>query len=504
MERDDLTGVSREELLELVRRQQAELAAREAAIERRDEKIRELEEELSQFRRPAKTPENSSVPPSQGQKANRIERRGRKLGPKRGHVGVSRMPLIRGFSLVALTQQVKLTRYDSRIRGMRSEPDVVVECRPSACGGCGEPLPQTGGRRVGRSQVIELPSCEPVVTEAWQYALTCAHCGVLTAGTYPAGLEPRRTFGPGIEALLSYLHERHHVGYERLVELCRDVFGLAISQGGVENALRRLVDRARPTYAAIRETVRGSPVINSDETSARVAGRTHWQWTFQTPEASYHLIAPSRSGEVIDAFLDGVEPAVWGSDLSAPQVLTVAGAHQICHSHQARDLTFAAEADTGEEQLWARELRHVFGRAIRLHHEREQVTPATFARRRTRIENATERLVFDRYVAPKTEAARLQQRYRTHRDSLYVFLHRAACPERSERVEPTNNSSERDLRSSVIHRKVIGGYRSAWGAEASAIRTIILATACKQGKNLLDAFLAIAGPSPLQAIPARA
>jgi transposase len=117
---DELAGLSREELLELVRRQQDELAAREAAIERRDAKIRELEEELAQFRRPAKTPENSSVPPSCGQKATRGENRRRKLGPKRGHVGVSRV---------------------------RSEPDVVVACRPRACAGCGQELPQVGGRR---------------------------------------------------------------------------------------------------------------------------------------------------------------------------------------------------------------------------------------------------------------------------------------------------------------------------------------------------------------------
>src|SRR5215213_7685575 len=134
MEREALAGLSREELLELllrqvelVGRQQEALAERDAAIERRDEKIRELEDELAQCRRPLKTPENSSVPPSRGQKAHRVERRGRKAGPKRGHVGVSRL---------------------------RREPNVVVECRPSACGGCGEPLLQTGGRRVGRSQVI--------------------------------------------------------------------------------------------------------------------------------------------------------------------------------------------------------------------------------------------------------------------------------------------------------------------------------------------------------------
>src|SRR5690242_19148827 len=465
---DELAGLSREELLELVQRQQAELADREAAIGRRDEKIRELEEELAQFRRPAKTPENSSVPPSRGQKANRVAGR-RKLGPKRGHVGVSRV---------------------------RSEPDVVVACRPRACAGCGQVLPQSGGRRTGRSQVIEVPTFAPVVIEAWQYTVACERCGEQTAGSYPAGLEPRRTFGPGVEALLSYFHERHHVGYERLVEVCRDVFGLAISQGGVENALRRWVERARPTYAAIREQVRGSPVVNSDETSARVAGRNQWQWVFQTPDASYHVIAPSRGGGVIDAFLAGAEPEVWGSDLWAPQLLTPATEHQICLSHQERDLTFAVEADTGEARLWAIELRRVFGRAIKLHRERTQVTPQTFARRRLLIENATDRLVFDRYVATKTEAASLQQRYRTHRNSLYVFLSR-------DDVEPTNNSSERDLRPSVIHRKVVGGFRSAWGAEASAIRTTILATARKQAQNLLDAFRTVAGPSPLQAIPAR-
>src|SRR3954471_21599544 len=159
---DELVGLSREELLELVRRQEAALAEREAAIERRDEKIRELEEELAQFRRPAKTPENSSMPPSQARKANRVVGR-RKLGPKRGHVGISRE---------------------------RSEPVVVVECRPRVCGGCGHELPQTGGRRVGRSQVVELPSFAPVVVEGRQYAATCARCGIETKGAYPAGLEP--------------------------------------------------------------------------------------------------------------------------------------------------------------------------------------------------------------------------------------------------------------------------------------------------------------------------
>ena len=96
MGHEDLDRLSREDLVALLRRQgevigrqQEELSERDAAIERRDEKIRALEEELSQFRRPVKTPTNSSVPPSRGQKPNRVAAQRRKLGPKRGHVGVS-------------------------------------------------------------------------------------------------------------------------------------------------------------------------------------------------------------------------------------------------------------------------------------------------------------------------------------------------------------------------------------------------------------------------------
>lgn len=66
-------------------------------------------------------------------------------------------------------------------------------------------------------------------------------------------------------------------------------------------------------------------MINSDETGARVDGRNWWHWVFHASVASFHVIAPSREGRVTDAFLDGTEPEVWGSDLWVPQVGTAAG-----------------------------------------------------------------------------------------------------------------------------------------------------------------------------------
>ncbi|MFN0074428.1 MAG: IS66 family transposase [Chloroflexota bacterium] len=454
----DLTQASREELLAII----AELQARIAELQAR---IAELEAERAGPGSPPKTPDNSSVPPSQGFKANRAERRrAAKRGPKPGHPGQSRL---------------------------RQTPDVIVRAHPTQCHGCHQPLPERGHRRVGRSQVVDIPPVRPVVIEAWRYGVHCPSCGVWTVAPAPEGLEATRTFGPGIETLLGYLHERHHLSYARLVEVCHDVFDLRISAGAIANALARLGERARPAYDAIGAAVRGSPVINSDETSARINGRNHWHWVFQTPEASYHVIAPSRGARVIDAFLEGAEPEVWVSDVYAAQVGTAAGVHQICMAHQLRDLTYAVDADDIHGRVWAVALRHLFGRAIRLHRERASITAASFARRKVRIVRAARRLVCGPPLGTG-EAWGLQRRYRKHWDDLFVFLDR-------EDVEPTNNSSERDLRNAVIHRKVTGGYRSDWGAEVSAILTSVLATARNRGDNLWGALRALAGPSAFPA-----
>jgi hypothetical protein len=89
------------------------------------------------------------------------------------------------------------------------------------------------------------------------------------------------------------------------------------------------------------------------------------------------------------------------------------------------------------------------------------------------------------------EAWQLQKRYRRHRDKLFVCLRR-------EDVEPTNNGSERDLRNSVIHDKVTGGYRSRRGAEQGAIFATLLTTARKRGQNAYARLCSIAGPSALR------
>jgi transposase len=442
MSDDELFQLSPVEVVALVRRLEARIA--------------ELEAELARRGGPPKTPQNSSTPPSKGFKRERPPGEGAKRGPPFGHPGTSRQ---------------------------RAAPDWIVLCQPTHCAGCGAELAAAPQEQVGVSQVVELPPVQPVVLEAWRYAASCPACGATTTAEYPAGFEPTRVFGPHLEALWTYLHEQHHVSYARLAALGRDLWRLAVSQGALANALRRVATRLQPQAEGIREQVRASPVIGSDETSARVDGCNHWQWVFQTPTASYHVIVPRRNGEVVQGFLGEAMPATWVSDLWKPQLNAAAGRHQICLAHQLRELQYVVDR---EQSAWAQDCQELLRGAIHRAHQRDQGTlrGAAYTAAVAAIERRCDALLAT--AVEGAEASRLWVRFRAHRDSLFVFLYDAAVP-------PTNNASEQALRHSVVHRKVTGGFRSDWGAEAHAILTTVLDTARKRGEHLLTTLHAAIG-----------
>jgi transposase len=456
MSDEELAGLSPREVVALVRQLEARLRTVEAELAAAQARNAELEAELVRRGGPPKTPENSSTPPSKGWKRTRRSTEGTKRGPPFGHLGTSRR---------------------------RAEPDWVVLCSPTHCAGCGADLAAAAQARVGTSQVVELPPVQLVVLEAWRYAATCPQCGATTTADYPAGFEPTRVFGPHLEALWTYFHEQHHVSYARLATLGRDLWRLGISQGALANALRRVATHLQPEAAAIREQVRASPVIGSDETSARVDGRTHWQWVFQTPTASYHVIVPRRNGEVVAAFLGDAVPETWVSDLWKPQLNAPAARHQICLAHQLRELQYVVDK---EQSAWAGECQALFRLAIHRAHQRErgELWGAAYTAAVRKIEAECDRLLATPVAG--AEASRLWVRFREHRASLFVFLYDPAVP-------PTNNASEQALRHSVVHRKVTGGFRSDWGADAHAIVATVLDTARKRGEDLLTTLHAAIG-----------
>ncbi len=281
-----------------------------ALIQRLFEEIRRLEAEVERLKQPLSTSGNSPQPPSRDWKADRPQRkRHKKIGAKPGHAKAER-PLV-------------------------DNPEKGIEVWVETCARCGTGLLEQAPERVFRRQLTELPEIKPVVIETRQYEVRCPGCQRLQRGALPEGLEASRRFGPRLEALVTYLHHEHHLGFERLCGVMSDVFGTSLSEGGAVAIVERAGQAAQPEAEAIGERVRQSAVIASDETSARVQGRNHWEWVFLGSGGEYHLIQRSRGQDVVEAFMSECRAEVWVSDCWGPQLNAPADQHQLCLPHQS-------------------------------------------------------------------------------------------------------------------------------------------------------------------------
>jgi transposase len=117
---------------------------------------------------PPKTPTNSSVPPSKGQKANRPEAPAQKKGRK-GRPGVA--------------------------RALCPDPDVTREIYAEICS-CGAVLSPADQPDVFAYDLIDLPPIKPVTTRINLHKGNCPCCRKRVAAQPPADMAPERRSVP--------------------------------------------------------------------------------------------------------------------------------------------------------------------------------------------------------------------------------------------------------------------------------------------------------------------
>jgi transposase len=81
--------------------------------------------------------------------------------------------------------------------------------------------------------------------------------------------------------------------------------------------------------------------------------------------------------------------------------------------------------------------------------------------------------------APHPAGRKLQAQVKAWRTKFFLFLE-------NRRVSATNNVSEREIRPSVVFRKVTGGFRSEWGARVHASYRSVTSTSRIAGKTAFD------------------
>jgi transposase len=448
MKRNELADLDREALIDLILALQAEVQA--------------LRLKLEKSQKPPTNSSNSSQPPARDQKSNLSAKRKRhRHGPPLGH--------------------------EKHEREFVADPDHIVEVKAQVCEHCQTDLSQAEHELVDVNQITEVPPAHAQVIEVRQYETVCPGCGQGQVGEPPAGLEMSRTFGARLESVVVYYRQEQHMSYVRTQAALQCLNGVEVSQGGIDQIMQRVGRQALRQIGAIQAKIQQSAVVYSDETGSRVDGGNWWQWVFGSSRGVLHVIRFNRSEDVIRDVMGGHQAEVWVSDCLSAQLKAPARERQICMAHQIRNLQ--ALIDHYPKYAWPREMQALFRSAIHLHHQRGQLSPPQFLAQVRSLERRCHPLLKRSLRRP--DAAILLRRYQKYRDSLFVFLHRTD-------VEPTNNFSERNLRPSVIHRKVIGCFRSAWGARTYAALASVIDTAALKGTSPFEAIQNLFG---LPALP---
>jgi transposase len=456
MDRAALDSLDREGLIGVILRQFE-------AIDRLTREVAELRAENVELRaelnRPPKTPDNSSLPPSQGRKTSIFSKDRSKRRP---HAGAH--------------------------RPLHPDPTQRRDILAAACPHCGFDVSHSAQHPCEAYDRIEIPEIRPDVTRVILHGGVCPCCRGRFKAQAPQGLERGSPFGPNLRALAIYLRFTQAVGFERLSLLMRDLLGLEISEGALVNILKAAREPFQAASAAIRARLLSASAIGSDETGLRVGKRSWWLWVFHHGKDAYFLTHPRRGKTAIEQFLGAFRPDAWVSDRFGAQKCWAKKDHQLCLAHLIRDTQFVI--DQGD-QIFAPGLRHLLGRACRIGGRRRRLADASLKIYLARLEADLDRLLTLTPIHPAGVKWRATiEKLRRH---LFVFMTNRAVP-------PTNNESERALRPCVTFRKVTNGFRSQWGAYQYADIRSVIESARRKSIGPLDAIkqALLAKPAPLK------
>lgn len=390
----------------------------------------------------------------------------------------------------------------------------VVEIETPQCPQCGLELSDFPGTEDSEVLEIEVQAYRRVIRRR-RYRPTCdCGCvpGIVAAPAVPRLIE-RGKFG--VSVWTSVLLDKFLYGRpsHRLLQDLADR-GLTMSPGTLSGGLAALAPLFEPLEQALVRKLRSQAHWHADETRWAVfvelagkVGHRWYLWVFHSSAVVHYVLDESRSAEVVEAELAGVQRGVISCDRYSaykkfarlhPGVVLA-----FCWAHQRRDFLELANSYP-EVSAWAMQWVDAIAQLYRFNASRLQA-PAGSAERATHqaaLRQAVQRMASQRDAAladPQLAqpAAKVLHSMAQHWPGLTVFVKRPWVP-------MDNNTAERDARLAVIGRKNFYGSGSLWSGQLAATMYSLLMTAKLWGLNArtwLGAYLQACGDNGNRAPP---
>jgi transposase len=399
-----------------------------------------------------KTSNNSSLPPSQDiARKNKSLRKasGKSVGGQIGHKGSTLL-----FS---------------------ESPTEIVDLIPAYCNNCGTSLASELGIFKERRQVIDTPPIVISCKEYRQFSKQCPCCKNRQEAAFPIGVTNYVQYGENIQAMAVYNWQYQYLPFNRLQQWFKDIFGLSISKGTLENMVRRVANRMHNAYQQIQKQIEIADCLGADETGIAVNGKTNWVWVWQNKLLTFLACSTSRGTKTIEAiFPNGFVNAVLVSDRWKAQLATNAAYHQLCLAHLLRDINYIIEVEAN--CVVAPRLKALLQKSIAHKHDfiessKDNETCKSIEKELDVILNEN----VDKLKYPNT--ATLLKSLLKYRQHVFKFLYQKEVPFE-------NNASERCIRMVKVKQKISGGFKSL--QDAYCIIKSVVDTAIKNGSNPFD------------------
>ena len=332
------------------------------------------------------------------------------------------------------------------------------------CPHCGGPLEHKEYR--DRSVIESQPlRAEPVLYQLER--ARCPRCGKTVQARAPEVL-PKSLYGNQLVTQVLFLHYRQGIPVGRLC----DQLGLGL--GAVFEILHRMAALFRGVIPKLIEEYRPAAVRHADETGWRTDGRSGYAWLFASATVSLFLFRATRSAQVPKEVLGtqalgGVLVVDrYNAYNQAPCAL------QYCYAHLLRDVEELAKEFPGQAEVTAFSSTLIPLLAEAMHLGGRPLCDAEYYEQARQIQQQIVHLV--EQPATHLGVRQLQGIFRDNAHRLYHWVENRAVP-------ADNNRAERELRPTVIARKVSFGSQSDAGAKT---REVLMSVVHTLGKRVPD------------------
>jgi transposase len=328
--------------------------------------------------------------------------------------------------------------------------------------------PDCGGRlklkRIKDRTVIESEPIKPKRIHYHLFHRECTRCHHDFQAKAP-GVLPRALYGNQITAQMAVMHYFHGIPMGRICEMT------GINLGTLIDMFHRLSGYFAPVMDLLKQQYRVSPAKHADETGWRNDGQSGYAWLFCTPETSLFSFQNTRSASV---------PRSIFGEKKLPGVLVVDRYNaynkapvqiQYCYAHLLRDVEKLEKdfPDSPEVKSYVSILAPLLSQAMHL--RAQPLSDEQYYREAKEIQKKI--MEMNKSPAQHLAIRAMQDLFHTNEHRLYHWV-------QDRRVPPDNNLAERDLRPTVIARKVSFGSSSDAGSKTRSVLMSVLHTLNKR------------------------